>query len=106
MSDTVFSRRSTHGLLWKEARLLFPLMIGSIFLSLFVLSIGLLFMDKGFKDVEGVPMSMAVFFAVGAGAILIGQEKEKGTIQWLSSCLLYTSPSPRDQRGSRMPSSA
>ena len=24
----------------------------------------------------------------------------------LSSCLLYTSPSPRDQRGSRMPSSA
>ena len=26
---------------------------------------------------------------------------------WLASgCLLYTSPSPRDQRGSRMPSSA
>ena len=24
----------------------------------------------------------------------------------LSACLLYTSPSPRDQRGSRMPSSA
>ena len=24
----------------------------------------------------------------------------------VSSCLLYTSPSPRDQRGSRMPSSA
>ena len=27
-----------------------------------------------------------------------------GTRSWL--CLLYTSPSPRDQRGSRMPSSA
>ena len=26
--------------------------------------------------------------------------------QVLSICLLYTSPSPRDQRGSRMPSSA
>ena len=26
--------------------------------------------------------------------------------RWLDSCLLYTSPSPRDQRGSRMPSSA
>ena len=28
--------------------------------------------------------------------------------QWVNSdvCLLYTSPSPRDQRGSRMPSSA
>ena len=25
---------------------------------------------------------------------------------WSESCLLYTSPSPRDQRGSRMPSSA
>ena len=25
---------------------------------------------------------------------------------WLKCCLLYTSPSPRDQRGSRMPSSA
>ena len=25
---------------------------------------------------------------------------------WSSDCLLYTSPSPRDQRGSRMPSSA
>ena len=29
------------------------------------------------------------------------QEQERGI-----TCLLYTSPSPRDQRGSRMPSSA
>ena len=29
-----------------------------------------------------------------------------GIIGVLCSCLLYTSPSPRDQRGSRMPSSA
>ena len=28
------------------------------------------------------------------------------TIEALNTCLLYTSPSPRDQRGSRMPSSA
>ena len=27
-------------------------------------------------------------------------------IDWICICLLYTSPSPRDQRGSRMPSSA
>ena len=26
--------------------------------------------------------------------------------RWVRNCLLYTSPSPRDQRGSRMPSSA
>ena len=32
---------------------------------------------------------------------------EVGSIVYLSGiCLLYTSPSPRDQRGSRMPSSA
>ena len=30
-----------------------------------------------------------------------GEEKEE-----MKRCLLYTSPSPRDQRGSRMPSSA
>ena len=28
------------------------------------------------------------------------------TAAWSVGCLLYTSPSPRDQRGSRMPSSA
>ena len=27
-------------------------------------------------------------------------------LNWYPTCLLYTSPSPRDQRGSRMPSSA
>ena len=34
---------------------------------------------------------------------------KEGQVQWTKaypSCLLYTSPSPRDQRGSRMPSSA
>ena len=39
----------------------------------------------------------------------IGQIWVEGEITNLrrqSSCLLYTSPSPRDQRGSRMPSSA
>ena len=37
-------------------------------------------------------------------ASLLGFQKE-GTTQVIV-CLLYTSPSPRDQRGSRMPSSA
>ena len=31
---------------------------------------------------------------------------EKFVGEFIKSCLLYTSPSPRDQRGSRMPSSA
>ena len=35
------------------------------------------------------------------------KEKLSDLVFWLSmGCLLYTSPSPRDQRGSRMPSSA
>ena len=32
--------------------------------------------------------------------------KDRGLFKWYSSCLLYTSPSPRDKRQSRMPSSA
>ena len=46
------------------------------------------------------------------GSLLIGGELVlKGQIpnadfEHLYGCLLYTSPSPRDQRGSRMPSSA
>ena len=31
---------------------------------------------------------------------------ELENLLWVKCCLLYTSPSPRDQRGSRMPSSA
>ena len=33
-------------------------------------------------------------------------EQKAETLEALGVCLLYTSPSPRDQRGSRMPSSA
>ena len=31
---------------------------------------------------------------------------DEHVLDTISTCLLYTSPSPRDQRGSRMPSSA
>ena len=36
----------------------------------------------------------------------ISYRKKSTEISFVSACLLYTSPSPRDQRGSRMPSSA
>ena len=42
---------------------------------------------------------LTTFFAVSLGLAM-------GTIIQPGACLLYTSPSPRDQRGSRMPSSA
>ena len=47
--------------------------------------------DAGY-DVEAIP---------GASAALVGL-----LVSGLSTCLLYTSPSPRDKRQSRMPSSA
>ena len=48
---------------------------------------------------------------VGISTIATAVSEESGTIEevhepFLIICLLYTSPSPRDQRGSRMPSSA
>ena len=50
------------------------------------------------------------FFRNSAQGQWRGQKLEKemtpANIDWKRCCLLYTSPSPRDQRGSRMPSSA
>ena len=45
---------------------------------------------------------------VGLQARLMSQALRKitGNVKRSNTCLLYTSPSPRDQRGSRMPSSA
>ena len=40
----------------------------------------------------------------GMGAYCPTPAIDEGVLRWV--CLLYTSPSPRDQRGSRMPSSA
>ena len=40
------------------------------------------------------------------GALQCLREGLKSTDEHVQACLLYTSPSPRDQRGSRMPSSA
>ena len=47
---------------------------------------------------RGIGKSIAKIYAkAGAHVSCISRNKD---------CLLYTSPSPRDQRGSRMPSSA
>ena len=50
---------------------------------------------------DGKPGPNGSFYA---GTMGFYSEKEAGSLYRL--CLLYTSPSPRDQRGSRMPSSA
>ena len=60
-------------------------------------------------DVLFLALSM---FVIGAALILVSLlfrlalQQRAGEVGLLKACLLYTSPSPRDQRGSRMPSSA
>ena len=49
-------------------------------------------LNKKFKGIT--PLSLTV------------TPNQKQNLQIYKACLLYTSPSPRDQRGSRMPSSA
>ena len=51
-----------------------------------------------------VDLSMAAILS-GGHALLVGVPGLAKTLL-VETCLLYTSPSPRDQRGSRMPSSA
>ena len=41
-----------------------------------------------------------------AGLSIHGHQEDGSRLIFNKTCLLYTSPSPRDQRGSRMPSSA
>ena len=58
----------------------------------------------------GVVEKMGSWFSYKGDKIAQGREKVKTLLETddklMKSCLLYTSPSPRDQRGSRMPSSA
>ena len=58
-------------------------------------------MVEAFADYFQVPSKRSGSLPVIAGSSSKGQ-----TTCYLGTCLLYTSPSPRDQRGTRMPSSA
>ena len=58
------------------------------------------FVEYDFSDVESLDTVGAFLFA---RAIRIGPGQRHS---WSVTCLLYTSPSPRDRQKSRMPSSA
>ena len=64
---------------------------------------------------QGLGLAMAEGLAsAGANIAIVNRNEQKGIaaverikeLYGVEACLLYTSPSPRDQRGSRMPSSA
>ena len=54
----------------------------------------------------GVPISLEEVQHFDAAWLLVSDRALAEVSAQLVGCLLYTSPSPRDQRGSRMPSSA
>ena len=64
--------------------------------------------DSDLRDNEDVPLTRET--ALGSGVDAVNEAYFRKEVAphvkdaWI--CLLYTSPSPRDQRGSRMPSSA
>ena len=59
------------------------------------------------KNLSQIKLPETVFFRIHASVIInLHYVKRIKDYQVILACLLYTSPSPRDQRGSRMPSSA
>ena len=80
------------------------------FFSIFMLLFMIPFVLIGVVLILGVARSFLSLFnpvieiAMSTGAVERGNTVD---VAWeIKGCLLYTSPSPRDQRGSRMPSSA
>ena len=70
-------------------------------------------MQQAFNDplwrtvLSGAQMLFVAFGALVLMPLITGLDPNVALFTaGLGTCLLYTSPSPRDQRGSRMPSSA
>ena len=71
---------------------------------------GMLYADGagiGLRSAKGIAKMMTVIVAVfEATALMVSEGKTGDDVATNTDCLLYTSPSPRDKRQSRMPSSA
>ena len=65
-------------------------------------------MSLGRRELLSLVASLMALMALGIDILLPAFDDIRVAFGLVedSSCLLYTSPSPRDQRGSRMPSSA
>ena len=87
------------GLLWSVAYMTFLFMgLNYSFLLSFLVGISVIIPFVG-AVVVTLPIAVIAFFQWGLAPMT-------GYVLLAYFCLLYTSPSPRDQRGSRMPSSA
>ena len=63
--------------------------------------------SAGAAEIPDPTVTIRVYnYAEVSGGVLRGAEKEASRIFTAAGCLLYTSPSPRDPKTSRMPSSA
>ena len=57
-------------------------------------------------DGSTVEFTLSQTSSTNDAEVLVGNVQQEPIIAYSISCLLYTSPSPRDKRQSRMPSSA
>ena len=81
----MFSGRATRGLLWKEMRQLVPLILMLIGVGLCLIVIWWLVQrtNMSVKIHDYLPWALPILFSVGAGAVLVGQEKEQASLGWL-----------------------
>ncbi|GAB5403536.1 MAG: ABC transporter permease [Aureliella sp.] len=90
--------QTARGLRWKETRQLLPLcgMLAALAIGMHLivlLPISLLQMntDTSRAIVTSLAIGLPGLFAVGAGAILVGQEKDQRTLMWLNSLPISSS---------------
>ena len=62
------------------------------------------FIEEGLREFGHDNLTITA--GISGLAAIVEQIQPQAIIIEIGACLLYTSPSPRDQRGSRMPSSA
>lgn len=76
------TRIANQRLLWKEVRQLWPLVASLLAVAL---TLHLLYLLGQSSSRYAIFIGLPGLFAVGAGALMVGQEKELRTLQWLST---------------------
>ncbi len=91
MSDVLIDRNRDRSamlngwLVWKESRQLLPLVVALMIVAAILFLSQLFFQDQPDWQHELIFLVFPGLFATGAGAVMVGQEREQGTMDWLSS---------------------